>query len=598
MANLEIRKKTSTIWTHTKAGQEVILSSGFFRIYNDSFELTEPSGVDQFNQTSRLTPIADVRVYDDTGAGTEETFVTGLALATRLKELNYPFFKASTSSGDAVWGSITGTITDQTDLVNYVAANSGGAFEYQTEITANTTLDGTQKGLNKVYPVNNTAARTITITTGDYVENDVINIERRGQGSVEIIADTGVRIRGVRDIENRYFINDPNSMVAVICRGSEEFAIVGNLKRGYTGAVTTSSYGTLTEGDTGVDVAVTGTGFSDNMLVSVSANATLNSFTVNSPTSLTLNMDAVGSASDTVTVTYDNGDVFVDTDAITIASSLSFLYSTNPFEYGWALFKLKSSQTYAVNVRRSSDSATTDVGFDSSGKVSLSSPVSAGGTFGTWASTDDVFIVTWYNQGSEGAGFNQTQSDTTQQAKLLSGGALIVQDTVTFAEYDGSNDAYETVSTAAWANNDLTIFGNVRSKSATTGMMAVQFSSSTGTDRMLQFGYNSGNTVRALFSNEAGSSTTVNSGATSINTNYKAVAVSNSTNTRVYLDGVAGTAGAALANTPTEALSIQMGGRQPNDDLVLDGYASYLIFYTSDEESNISAIETIIDSFL
>ena len=72
----------------------------------------------------------------------------------------------------------------------------GGDLEYQTPITSTgTTLDGTQKGLSKVYPFENAAAQTITVTTGDYVENDVINIERRGQGTVEVIADTGVRIR-------------------------------------------------------------------------------------------------------------------------------------------------------------------------------------------------------------------------------------------------------------------------------------------------------------------------------------------------------------------------------------------------------------------
>ena len=196
--------------------------------------------------------------------------------------------------------------------------SDNSALQYQTEITTNTTLDGTQKGLNKVYPVNSTSATQITITTGDYVENDVINIERRGQGTVEIVADTGVRIRGVRDIDNKYFINDANSMVSLLCRGGEVFTIIGRLKNGYTGAPTVSSYSELQEGQTGVELTITGTGFSENMLYSFSSGITVNSRVSVTTSKLVLNVDVTGSAGDDITATFDNGDVFVDTDAITI----------------------------------------------------------------------------------------------------------------------------------------------------------------------------------------------------------------------------------------------------------------------------------------
>lgn len=524
----------------------------------------------------------------------DSPFASVSALQTFIRE-NTGFNPASGGSG--AWGSITGTITNQTDLVNYVAANSGGSFEYQTEITANTTLDGTQKGLNKVYPVNNTAARTITITTGDYVENDVINIERRGQGSVEIIADTGVRIRGVRDIENRYFINDVNSMVSIICRGSEEFVIIGNLTRGYTGAVETTGYDILTEGDTGVDIDVTGSGFSDNMLVTVSANATLNSFTVNSPTSLTLNLDAVGSATDTVTVTYDNGDVFVDTDAITIASSVVSLYSTNPFEYGWGIFMLNSLTPYGVQVRRSSDNAVTNVAFNGSGKIALDSLVSAGGTLTAWAGSDDVFITTFYNQGSV-SGFDLIQSTTTEQAKLLNAGALITQDTRPFIQLDGTDDAYQTTDTGAWANNDLSIFYGVRASTINGQFMMGYFpASGAATSRALFAQLNVAPEARTLFCNEAGTATTSVGGAIAVDTNYNISAFSNSTNTRTYINGVAGTAAAALANNPTESIPIGLGGNIANSNAYHTGFMDYAVIYTSNEESNESTIRTIIESF-
>lgn len=221
----------------------------------------------------------------------------------------------------------TGTTTGTDNyIISQVGASSGsGNFSYATDITSTvTTLDGTQEGLNTVYPFNSASAQTVTITTGDYVTNDVINIERRGQGSVEIIADTGVYIRGVRNLQNRYFINDPNSMVSLTCRGSEEFTIIGNLTRGYTGAVTTSSYGSLSAGDTNKSVAVVGTGFSSNMKDPViTGNATLVSWTFTDENNITLFLTATGINGDNITVTYDNGDVFVDTNAITLSAALT-----------------------------------------------------------------------------------------------------------------------------------------------------------------------------------------------------------------------------------------------------------------------------------
>src|SRR5690606_17912348 len=89
------------------------------------------------------------------------------------------------------------------------------SIEFQTEITGATTVfDGTQKGAGKIYTFNSATAQTVQIDNGDYVENDVINTERRGLGTVEILEGTNVRFQGVRDVNGRYFIADPNSMAS------------------------------------------------------------------------------------------------------------------------------------------------------------------------------------------------------------------------------------------------------------------------------------------------------------------------------------------------------------------------------------------------
>ena len=253
----------------------------------------------------------NVRFYNRT----TQIYQTESVASTAWTTVNTDFYRAEVTGTNIQIADLT--VNDRVEFFIVEASATSNVYnlEYQTAITTNTTLDGTQKGLNKVYPVDNTAARTITITTGDYVENDVINIERRGQGTVEVIADTDVFIRGVRDVDNRYFINDVNSLVSVLCRGSEEFGIIGNLKRGYTGKVVTISYGGLQSSET-VDVPVTGTGFSANMLVSLSGNATLNSWTYVNNNNITLNITSSGTDGDYLDVTYDNGDVYVDEDAI------------------------------------------------------------------------------------------------------------------------------------------------------------------------------------------------------------------------------------------------------------------------------------------
>ena len=212
-------------------------------------------------------------------------------------------------------------------------SGGGGELEYQAEITTSTTLT-TQKGLNKVYPVNSSSDIVITVPQGVYSENDVINFERRGIGSVEIVPEnSNVFIRGIRDADNRYFINDQGGQVYLACQGSNVFGIFGNNKRDGV-SLSTSNYTALNEGETNIDVTVTGTGFSANMKTPmVSSNATLNSWIFNTPTEIDLNMNAIGVENDTVTVTYDNGFEFIDTDAITIGAAPPVIPTGNITHY-------------------------------------------------------------------------------------------------------------------------------------------------------------------------------------------------------------------------------------------------------------------------
>lgn len=197
----------------------------------------------------------------------------------------------------------------------------------QTIITSNsTTFNGTQKGKNKIYPFAGTQNQELFIDAA-YANDDFINILNDSpEFDLEIKRLNATRLTGVRDIDNK-FIVPPHTMITLIGKGSNVLIIVGGQNRGYTGAVTTSSYSPLQNTGVAQDITVIGTGFSANMQDPVlTGNATLNSWTYVNPNQITLNITETGAVNDTITVTYDNGDITVDTDAITIIAGITILF--------------------------------------------------------------------------------------------------------------------------------------------------------------------------------------------------------------------------------------------------------------------------------
>lgn len=194
----------------------------------------------------------------------------------------------------------------------------GSGYVFGGEITTDTTLNSAHKGLKWFRIVGDVV---ITVPSGLLDINDK-PIFYKSTGVVEFVNGAGFSLRGIRDADNRYFINDNHSAVSLIDCSTSECGIIGNLKRGYTGAVTTTSYSTLSEGDINKNVTIIATGFSENTKITVSGAAILNSKTFVSRTEYTVNLDATGTIGDPVTFTYDNGDVTIDTDALTISSSL------------------------------------------------------------------------------------------------------------------------------------------------------------------------------------------------------------------------------------------------------------------------------------
>lgn len=152
---LEIRKKNiDNIWTHQKdGGNEIVLSKGHFRFVGLNFELTEPTGSDNI----RGVVLADIKVYDETDSGAEEVFNTVVDCVTRLKQLDYPFFRDTDTNNNAASTDKFATLTEQT--ITFPDSQTAYILDF-TVLPVFTTLNPTD--LIAVYNYNTSSYGVIT----------------------------------------------------------------------------------------------------------------------------------------------------------------------------------------------------------------------------------------------------------------------------------------------------------------------------------------------------------------------------------------------------------------------------------------------------
>ena len=105
----------------------------------------------------------------------------------------------------------------------------------------------------------------------------------------------------------------------------------------------------------------------------------------------------------------------------------------------YSLSQLFTTYTgYAIRVRRSSDNAEADIGFDGTDLDTSSLTSFCSGT--------DGFVTTWYDQ--SGNGNNATQATAASQPKIVSSGSVITVNGYQVIQYDGTDDNLGTSLTA------------------------------------------------------------------------------------------------------------------------------------------------------
>lgn len=129
-----------------------------------------------------------------------------------------------------------------------------------------------------------------------------------------------------------------------------------------------------------------------------------------------------------------NSQVYINSYAITTIIPDTLPLSAEGGQVGFGLRDLKTGYSGAyVNVRRSSDNATQDIGDDGTGKFDVSA-------FSSFVGAGNGFVVTWYDQGTNS--YNATQATNANQPQIT----LSAQNGHPVLTFDGTD--YLTIPTS------------------------------------------------------------------------------------------------------------------------------------------------------
>lgn len=280
----------------------------------------------------------------------------------------------------------------------------------------------------------------------------------------------------------------------------------------------------------------------------------------------------------------------------------------NPYIFGAAgrLFDTFGSSLFGVSVRRlntsysaddhrgrrSSDNAETNVDFDGE-EYSLSSTVSVGGDYATWATTDNVFATAWRDQ--SGNGFDVTQATMVNQPQILNAGALITKNGKPAFLFDGTTDFMDRTALSAMDDGNVLSFFSVTS--ATSGGVAGGIiTNHTASDRLTIFHDTRATPTRNLFVDSTTGNFFADLSAARNDTNQHLLSsfIDSSQNMAGFDNGATGGTDTYTGVYNNSTFEI---GRTLVGPLFHGGEIQEVIVFSADHLSNRTAIESDIDTF-
>lgn len=215
-----------------------------------------------------------------------------------------------------------------------------------------------------------------------------------------------------------------------------------------------------------------------------------------------------------------------------------------------------------------------DIGFDSNGNLDTADLLSKAGA-------NDGFVTTWYDQ--QGSN-NATQAAAANQPKIVSSGTVITESSLPVLQFNGAQQLVFIASSLS----TVSIFSVLKSGNSASEMTAFNFGDSTNA-AALHFNRSATNSVAyAVYNGTAASS---EGGAVSSQFLASAFSVSNSS-ADLYINN-ANVSNAYQGRTSPGGNAI--GSRVSS--FYLTGNISELVYYNSNQISNISGINTNINSY-
>lgn len=160
-----------------------------------------------------------------------------------------------------------------------------------------------------------------------------------------------------------------------------------------------------------------------------------------------------------------NGDLDMTSLKSFLSTSTYPVDSVTGATVAYGMRRLTKSYTgAAINVRRSSDNATQDIGFTSAGDLDVASLIN-------FVGNNNGYVTIWYDQ--SGNGYNATQGTTGNQPTIVTSGVLNLVNNRPSITFDGSNDSL-VLSQAVY--DDMTIMAvyNAISCPGNPGSLATQ----------------------------------------------------------------------------------------------------------------------------
>jgi hypothetical protein len=232
-----------------------------------------------------------------------------------------------------------------------------------------------------------------------------------------------------------------------------------------------------------------------------------------------------------------------------------------------------------MRIRRASDDAETDIGFDSNGDLDTSAISTHGGA-------SSCFVTTWYDQ--SGNSNNATQSTPSDQPQIYNGTAVITEGTRPAIEFDKTNDQFLRLASTSYLTNtnNMGFFTVCKSTSNPNSFTCAAVISDLNNYYVIL----ANNTARVKYHSIQ------NSGSGNSNHNLFSVYADNaSSDVKGYINGSQVISTTPVSQTAQQDLFIGRLGTLASTGW--DGTIQEVIVWDTSTKSNQTAIESDIDTY-